>query len=357
LSNRDALTPLGWDEGYEQATQQYASNRYEPARVAEQHKGSYGVLTASGELRAEVSGRLRHFAPTTSELPVVGDWVLVDRIAGERKAVIHHVLPRRTSFTRKVAGEIAEEQVLAANVDVYLIVGALDSEFNLRRMERYLTMAWEGGGEPVIVLTKADLCDAVEMARLEVEAVAPAVPVHTTSNVTGEGFESLAVHLAANRTAVLLGSSGVGKSTIVNRMIGRELQLTNELRVDGKGRHTTTRRELIILPGGGLIIDTPGIRELQLWDAGEGLDDAFRDIADLSLACKFSDCAHDREPGCAVKGAVEGGVLAAERLASYRKLARELAWLERKRDKRAASQEARRWRKLNADARARARLR
>jgi ribosome biogenesis GTPase len=356
LNDRDALIPLGWSDHFEQAAALEAADGLEPARISAQYKGGYSALSASGEIRADVSGRVRHFAGAKSDLPVVGDWTLLERLPGN-EGLIQSVLARRTSFSRKVAGEAAQEQVMAANVDVYFIVSALDNDLNARRIERYLTMAWEGGGEPAIVLAKADLCPDVDAAVLEVEDVAPAVPLFVTNDVAGEGFDALAAHLAPNRTAVLLGSSGVGKSTIVNRLLGEDRQLVKEIREDGRGRHTTTNRELIVLPTGGLIIDTPGIRELQLWEAGEGLDDVFGDIAELSRSCRFTDCAHDTEPGCAVKAAIVDGTLTQARLNSYRKLARELAWLERRRNKRASTEESRRWRKLSAEARSRARLR
>lgn len=352
----EALLRLGWTEHFERASAPYLDQGLEPARIAAQHKGSYVVLTAEGELRAEISGRLRHLAVHQSELPVVGDWVIVHRLPGEDKALVHELLPRATTFGRKVAGVVTEEHVLAANVDVHFLVAALDQQFNARRMERYLTMAWEGGGTPVIVLTKADLCDDVEAARLAARAMAPEIDIHITSASSGTGVTELLTHLVPHRTGVFIGPSGVGKSSLVNRLVGHEKLRTEAIRDVGRGRHTTTHRELVVLPAGGLVIDSPGIRELQLWESS-GLDETFADIRDLATDCRFSDCAHDREPGCAVRAAVDDGGLALKRLESYRKLTRELAWLERKRDKRRASEESRRWRKLNAEARARARLR
>jgi ribosome biogenesis GTPase len=353
----EALLRWGFTEHFKRVAEPFLSDGLEAARVAAHHKGSYVVETAAGELRAEVSGRLRHLAVHRSELPVVGDWVIVHRLPGESRALVHAVLSRVTSFARKVAGDVTDEQVLAANVDVYFLVAALDGEFNQRRMERYLTMAWDGGAIPVIVLAKADLCEDISAAEATARAVAGEVIVHITSTATGEGVDGLTDHLVPNRTGVFIGPSGVGKSSLVNRLAGHERQRTEAIRDDGRGRHTTTHRELVALPSGGLVIDSPGIRELQLWDAGPGLEDTFGDIAELAVACRFSDCAHDREPGCAVKAAVEAGGLDERRLASYHKLARELAWLERKRDKRRASEDARRWKKLSTEARSRARLR
>jgi ribosome biogenesis GTPase len=353
----EALLRLGWTEHFERAYQHYLDDGLEPARVAAQHKGSYVVLTAAGELRAEVSGRLRHLALHQSELPVVGDWVIVHRLPGENKALVHGLLPRATTFARKVAGVVTEQQVLAANVDVYFLVSALDQQFNARRMERYLTMAWDGAGTPVIVLTKADLCDDIESVLVAARAVAPEIDIHITSVASGAGVSDLSTSLLPHRTGVFIGPSGVGKSSLVNHLVGHEKLRTKSIREDGRGRHTTTHRELVALPAGGLVIDSPGIRELQLWDTSSGVDDTFADIRDLAGGCRFSDCAHDREPGCAVGAAVDDGRLLPTRFESYRKLTRELAWLERKRDKRRASEESRRWRKLSAEAKARARLR
>ena len=352
-----ALLRLGWTEHFERASENYIRDGLEPARVGAQHKGSYILLSGVGELGAEISGRLRYLAVHQSDLPVVGDWVIVHRLPGEKKALIHAVLPRVTTFGRKVAGVVTEEHVLAANVDVYFLVAALDQQFNARRMERFLTMAWEGGGSPVIVLTKADLCDDIDAARAAAQEVGPQIDVHITSASTGAGIGELRSNLLPHKTGVFIGPSGVGKSSLVNLMVGHEVLRTEAIRDDGRGRHTTTHRELVMLPEGGLVIDTPGIRELQLWDAGPGVDETFTDIRDLAAACRFSDCAHDREPGCAVRAAVEDGSLAPKRLESYKKLTRELAWLERKRDKRRASEESRRWQKLSREARARSRLR
>jgi ribosome biogenesis GTPase / thiamine phosphate phosphatase len=241
--------------------------------------------------------------------------------------------------------------VLAANVDVVLIVSSVNQELNLRRLERYLTLAWESGARPVLVLTKSDLSDDVPAALAEVESVAFGAPVHAISSVTGEGLDEVRAYLRPGVTAALLGSSGVGKSTLVNTLAGEELLETREIRDDGKGRHTTTRRELVQLPGGGLVIDTPGMREVQLWIAEEGLEEAFEDVTELFGRCRFSDCAHQSEPGCAVKEALANGTLSPERWESYLKLQRELEHLERRLDKRAASEQRKRWRSLSALAR------
>lgn len=344
---------LGWDPSRDEQLER----GLEPARVGSEHRGSYMVFSGAGELRAEITGRLRHEASSRAELPSVGDWVAVRRLPGEDRAMIHYVLPRHSRFVRKVAGLETEEQVVAANVDVVFLVSALDQDLNLRRAERYLTMAWESGASPVIVLSKADLNDDVDTAVADVASVAPGCPIHAVSTEDDASFEPLKTYLLGNKTSALLGSSGVGKSTIVNRLLGEERQVTKKIRGDGKGRHTTTHRELLLLPEGGLVIDTPGMRELQLWDADDGLDSTFSDVAGLAEGCRFNDCAHTTEPGCAVIAAVEDGSLPGARLESWRKLERELAYLERKKDKRLASEEARKWKKLNAEARARTRTR
>jgi ribosome biogenesis GTPase / thiamine phosphate phosphatase len=339
------LEALGWEPEFEEHFREHGEQGLVPGRVAAEHRGAYAVRTASGEAWAELAGKLRHEAMGRGELPAVGDWVALQPGAG-RKATIKAVLPRRTKISRKVTLGETEEQVLAANVDTILLVSSLNHDLNVRRIERYLATAWESGAQPAIVLNKADLCPIEERTLLvaEVEAVAFGVPVHTVSAVTAEGMDELRPYLAAGRTVVLLGSSGVGKSSLINCLIGSEQLLTREIREDGRGRHTTTHRELLALPGGGLVIDTPGLRELQLWESSEGLDEAFEDVADLAAECRFADCGHESEPGCAVREAISSGSLPEERLESYRKLPRELARLERRRDARLVSLERKKWR-------------
>lgn len=351
------LRSLGWDDRLQEAFETLDDPDLQPARVALEHRKGYTVITPGGELDAEVPGRMRHEAVLSSDLPAVGDWVAVRSVSEENKATVVAVLPRRSKFSRKVAGTEVDEQVVAANVDFAFLVSALNQDLNLRRIERYLTVAWDSGAQPVIVLTKADLSENVTQAVADVCEVAPGVEVHALSNVTGEGFEALDPYLGEGRTIAVMGSSGVGKSTLINRLVGQDAMDVQEIRWDGKGRHTTTHRELVRLPQGGWIIDTPGMREIQLWDSIEGLEAAFSDITELAAECKFSDCAHGSEPGCAVKLAIAENRLKPDRLESYRKQLREMAALARKLDKRLASSEAKRWKKLSKDARARARLR
>jgi ribosome biogenesis GTPase len=350
------LQTLGWDDRLSEQFEPYAAEGLIPGRVAVQHRGAYDVLTAAGELRCDVAGRLVHEAASPAELPVVGDWVALAARTNEAGGTIQAVLPRRTKFSRKTAWQAAEEQVLAANVDVVFLVTSLNEDLNLRRLERYLTLAWESGAQPVIVLTKSDLHPAPEAAVAEVGAIAYGVPVHAISNLTGDGLDSIRAHLGPGVTAALLGSSGVGKSTLVNTLAGEELLATQEIRDDGRGRHTTIRRELVQLPDGSLVIDTPGMRELQLWEADDGLEEAFEDVTALFAACRFSDCGHDTEPDCAVRAALEAGTLDRERWDSYLKLQAELEHLERKLDKRAASEARKRWKQIGLEGRENMRL-
>jgi ribosome biogenesis GTPase / thiamine phosphate phosphatase len=352
----ETLITLGWDDRLREEFEPHRAAGLVPGRVAVQHRGAWDVLAEDGELRVDVAGRLRHEAEETAELPVVGDWVAVAARPDETGGTIQAVLPRRTKFSRKTTMQAAEEQVLVANVDVVFVVTSLNEDLNLRRLERYLTLAWESGAAPVIVLTKADLVEDAAPLVAEVESIAYDVPVVPTSTVTGLGLERLTAFLPTGVTGALLGSSGVGKSTLVNALVGEERLATQEIRDDGRGRHTTTRRELIVLPDAGLIVDTPGMRELQLWAADDGLEEAFDDVTALFADCRFSDCAHDTEPDCAVRAALDNGTLSSERWESYQKLERELEHLERRLDKRAQSEARRRWRAISRDAAARMRM-
>jgi ribosome biogenesis GTPase / thiamine phosphate phosphatase len=310
--------------------------------VVAQHRGAYVLWTEQGELRAGVAGALFYGRAVGGVLPAVGDWVAAQLTAEGDQGTIQAVLRRRSAFARKAVLRSSTDQVLAANVDTALLLTGLDEDFSLRRLERYLTIAWNSGAAPIVVLTKADLCADVEEARIAVEVVAIGVPVLPVSNITGEGLDALREHLLPGRTSVLLGSSGVGKSTLLNSLAGEELMQTKEVAADGTGRHTTTHRELVRLPGGALVIDTPGLRELQLWEGDT--DTAFEDVETLAADCRFGDCAHMREPGCAVLAAVDDGSLELDRLRSWRKLQRELEAIAARSDKRLAAERKRRWR-------------
>jgi len=335
----DALTALGWDDAFAAAFEAVGAEELIPARVVAEHRGRLVLSTATADdVSAVLAGRLRHEARTRLELPAVGDWVATTRPAAAGDiASVHAVLPRRGAFVRKVAGDETAAQVIAANVDVAVVVTALPDDVNLRRLERYLALAWESGALPVVALTKADLSDGVAAHVRAAQQIAPGVDVVALSSLTGDGIDVLSRLLLRGRTAVLLGPSGAGKSTLVNRLLGVDRVRTGEVREDGKGRHTTTHRELLRLPGGALLIDTPGMRELQLWEADTGLAAAFADVEALAVACRFRDCAHDTEPGCAVRAAVEEARLPAERLEHWRQLQRELAWLARRQDELAAA--------------------
>jgi ribosome biogenesis GTPase len=356
LNSTHDLEQLGWNDELTAAFEPHLQAGLVPGRVAVQQRGLYDVLGEAGELRADVAGRLHHDALTEAELPVVGDWVALAPRPAEGAGTIQAVLPRRTKISRKTPWLAAKEQVLAANVDTVVLTTSLNEDLNLRRLERYLTTAWDSGAEPVVVLTKADLHPDPEAARAEVESIAYGVPVHVVSVRTGEGLDDVASIFRPGRTLVLLGSSGVGKSTLINTLAGEELLATNEIREDGRGRHTTSHRELVILPSGGLVIDTPGLRELQLWESSDGLDHSFEDVTELFADCRFNDCAHEREPGCAVRAALEAGTLEPIRWESYRKLQRELEHLERRLDKRAQSEARKHWAKIGAQGREAMRL-
>ena len=346
------LEELGWDADWASSFEQLQEDNSTAGRVAAQHRGAYVVWAADAELRARAAGRLFYAHEVGAPIPAVGDWVGVQRNGDA--ATITSILPRRSAFLRKRAGFGSEEQVLAANVDTAFLLAGLDDDFSLRRLERYITTAWDSGAAPVVVLTKADLCADVGEAVLSVETVAIGVPVVPLSNVTGEGLDGLVPHLAPGRTVVLLGSSGVGKSTLLNRLVGTELMRTAEIAADGTGRHTTTHRELVRLPDGALVIDTPGLRELQFWEGD--VSAAFDDIETLAAECRFRDCAHAREPGCAVLAAVDNGRLELGRLRSWRKFQRELEAIAARTDRRLRLARKKRWKEIAAHARQRPRL-
>ena len=351
------LTTFGWDEFFEANFKTYAGTGYTSGRVALEHKNFFRVYTQHGEVLAEISGKLRHEAVNRRDLPAVGDWVVIRSQPEDGRAMIHAVLPRRTSFVRKTAGSRTEEQIVGANIDTVFLLTSLNQDFSMRRIERYLLVAWESGASPVIILSKSDLCDRLAEQIIEVQAVARGVPVHAVSVVTGAGLDDIAQYFKRGQTVALLGSSGVGKSTLINHLAGDDhLKVQTVREHDDRGRHTTTHRELILLPGGGLVLDTPGMRELQLWDGDESLHLVFDDIEALAEKCYFGDCRHQDEPRCAVREALEAGTIDTGRYESYEKLQKELNYLARKRDKLSEIVEKKKWKKLSRLASERARL-
>lgn len=330
------LARLGWDDQWGAALQDAAD---EPglvaARIAAEHRGGYELLTAAGAVPGVAAGRLRE-----GDRPVAGDWVAAQPLQGEDRMVVRALLPRRTAVRRKAPGEETVEQVVAANVDVVACVVAA-SDVNVRRLERFLSVAWDSGATPLVVVTKADLGDAAD-----VEQAAFGVDVVRTSAHEGRGLDDVRAHVPAGRTAVLVGPSGAGKSTLVNALLGEERMATGGVRQgDGRGRHTTTHRELLLVPDGGVVIDTPGLREMGLWDA-EGIDRVFGDVVEAAERCRFDDCRHESEPGCAVREEVDP-----ERLDAWRKLEREAAWLDRRKDARAMAEEGKRWKAIRQEQR------
>ena len=314
------LESLGADTAIFGAFQTYAARGLVLARVSFSHRDQYCLITENEELAAEPSGAFCFHAADAAAMPVVGDWVAA-RLVGPGQALVEAVLPRRTCFSRRAAGRREQEQALAANIDVVFLVCGLDGDFNLRRLERYLTLAAESRATPVVVLNKADLCDDLAGRIEETAAVARSAPVIAASAESAPGIEGLRGFLGQGRTVALLGSSGVGKSSLVNRLLGEERLRTGEVRsADSRGRHTTTHRELAALPGGGALIDTPGMRELQLWAGTESVEQTFDEIAAMAEGCRFRDCSHNGEPGCAVQQALEAGTISPDRWQSYRKL-------------------------------------
>ena len=325
------LEQLGWNSDLQKHFLASKMQNCIPARVAEENRDHYRVFSQQGEFLATIAGKIRFYAEGRTDFPVVGDWVLITPRRSEGRATIETILPRKTVLARKTAGKAFRQQVIAANVETIFIVTSLNQDLNPRRIERYLAIAWESGSLPVVLLNKADLCPDAISFQESIERVAPAVPVHVLSGLTGKGTEQILLYLKIGKTAAFIGSSGVGKSTIINSLAGHEIQSVQDIRQsDDRGRHTTSSRQMMLLPNGGIVIDTPGMREIGMWESISGLSKTFPDLEELAFECRFRDCHHRGEPGCAVAKAIEKGLIDAERLDHYRKLEAELQFQDSK---------------------------
>lgn len=346
-----SLRDYGWNDFFENAFKNLNDPKLQPARVLLSGSGVFGLAGEAGDLSGSLAGRLRHLADNVAEIPAIGDWVAVSADSGGA-ARIENLLPRRTKLSRQVAGRRSEEQVVAANVDLVLIVMGLDGDYNLRRLERFLSTVWDSGARPAVLLNKSDLCDDADTRRAEVQRTAPGVPVLLSSLAEDRGVDAVREQLRARETAVLVGSSGVGKSTLINRLLGAQVQKTREVRSgDGRGRHATTHRELFRLAQGALLIDNPGIRELQLWADESSLAHSFPDIDALAETCRFRDCSHRTEAGCAVLEAARNGTLDPARLQNYHSLQKELRYLELRQNESAQRLQKKKWRAIHKEMR------
>lgn len=342
------LPGLGWSPFFEEAFRPFFDAGLSPMRITRENRGKYIAFHEHGESACEVSGKFRFEAKNKSDFPTVGDWVAASIRPNEKSATIHALVPRKSFFSRKVAGIVTDEQAVAANIDTVFIVTGLDANFNLRRIERYLALAWNSGAVPVVILNKSDLCPETELRKNSVESIALGVDVHALSAARRDGIEVLGKYLQPGKTVAFLGSSGVGKSTIINSLLGTERLKVNEVSgLGSRGRHTTTSRELIPLPGGGIVIDTPGMRELQVWGDEDGLKQAFDDVEELASRCRFKDCGHEKEKGCAVQEAVQNGSLDPKRLESYFKLKKEFAYMADRQTMKASAIEKARWKSIS----------
>ncbi|RPJ05259.1 MAG: ribosome small subunit-dependent GTPase A [Spirochaetaceae bacterium] len=346
------LKDLGWSPFFEDQFRAYKDQDYSVMRIIRENREKYIACNDEGEFSCEVTGKFRFENKSKGNFPTTGDWVIAAVIPGEKKAMIHAVLKRKSIFSRKSAGQITEEQPVAANIDIIFIITGLDLNYNLRRIERFLAIAWESGAKPVVVLNKSDLCAEVEQRKCEVESVAMGVDVLAISAFNQKDLAELKKYIKPGITAAFLGSSGAGKSTIINSILGSDLLDVNEVSdVGSRGRHTTTFRELIFLPDGGMVIDTPGMREIQVWGNDDGLAQVFEDIEELAGKCRFADCNHQKEPGCAIREAIDNGSLDPKRFKSYLKLKKEFTYLNDRQNMKASMVEKTRWKNISKLAR------